>query len=192
MEHLKILVNQLTALIPSVGDPEEVAGYEADSADVTIPRMHRVSVSDADLRALVATLRSVPKLSELEGGIAHHSPYSQGSISLDSIAHWLLAQARTSSSEDCVGRLMAAIDKNQSPLLEIVPVWGISPRVSIDIGDGMKIVPIQDIPQSRLKDLFTGKKRHRYSFDIANSSPRPGAANHLRRKPQWRPDAKAS
>ncbi len=67
-------------------------------------------------------------------------------------------------------------EKNESSILEIVPVWGISPRVSIDLGDGIKIVPIQDLPPSRLKDLFTGKKRHRYSFDIANSSPRPGAA----------------
>jgi hypothetical protein len=138
--------------------------------------MHRVSVSNEDLQSLVTTLRSVPRLGELEGGIAHYSPSGYALISLDSIAHWLLAQARTNSPEDCVSRLMAAIETNESPVLEIVPIWGISPRVSIDLGSGIKIVPIQDLPPSRLKDLFTGKKRHRYSFDIANSSPRPGAA----------------
>ena len=176
MEHPKTLIDQLATLSPSVGDPEEIAGYEVDSADVTIPRMHRVSVSKQHLQSLVMTLRSVPRLAEMEGGIAHHSPSGQGSISLDSIAHWLLAQARTCPPEECVGRLMGAVEKNESPLLEIVPVWGISPRDSIDLGEGIKIVPIQDLPPSRLKDLFTGKKRHRFSFDIANSSPRPGAA----------------
>ena len=176
MERPNALIDQLAALIPSVGDPEEVAGYETDSADVTIPRMHRVSVSKQDLQSLVITLRGVPRLAEMEGGIAHHSPSGHGSISLDSIAHWLLAQARTCPPEDCVGRLMKAIEKNESPLLEIVPIWGISPRVTIDLGEGMKIVPIQHLLPSRLKDLFTGKKRHRFSFDIANSSPRPGAA----------------
>jgi hypothetical protein len=176
LDHLKTLIDQLTALIPSVGDPEDVEGYEPDSADATIPRMHRVSVSNQDLQTLVIMLRSIPRLGDLEGGIAHHSPSDYGSISLDSIAHWLLAQARTCPPEDCVGHLMDAIEKNESPLLEIIPVWGISPRVSIDLGEGIKIVPIQDLPPSRLKDLFTGKKRHRFSFDIANSSPRPGAA----------------
>jgi hypothetical protein len=71
---------------------------------------------------------------------------------------------------------MAILEKNESQLLEIVPVWGIAPRVTIDLGEGMKIVPIQELPPSRLKDLFMGKKRHQFSFDIANSSPRPGAA----------------
>lgn len=176
MDDLKPVADHLRALAQSVGDPPEIAGYEADSADVTITRMHRVSVSDDDLRAFAETLRGIPTLSGLDGGIAHYSPSASGSISLDLIGHWLLAQARASPSEDCVACLMAAIAKNQSPVLEIIPVWGISPRVSIDLGEGIKIVPIHDLPPSKLKDLFIGKRRHKYSFDIANSSPRPGAA----------------
>lgn len=176
MENLDALAKHLDNLIPFVQDPEEASRFEEDSADVIFARKHRVSVSDQNLQSLVTALRSVPIFRELEGGIANHSPSDKAGISLDSIAHWLLAQARTRPSMDCVGELMAVIAKNESPLLEIVPVWGISPRVSIDLGEGMKIVPIQDLPPSRLKDLFIGKKRHPYSFDIANSFARPGAA----------------
>nr|SPS05179.1 protein of unknown function [Candidatus Nitrotoga fabula] len=176
MENLNALADHLDNLIPFVQDPEEASRFEEDSADVIFARKHRVSVSDQNLQSLVTALRSVPIFRELEGGIANHSPSDKASISLDSIAHWLLAQARTRPSMDCVGELMAVIEKNESPLLEIVPVWGISPRVSINLGEGMKIVPIQDLPPSRLKDLFTGKKRHSYSFDIANSFAQPGAA----------------
>jgi hypothetical protein len=173
---MNTFVEQLRELAPSVGDPPEATGYEPDSADAMIPRLHRVAISDDNLRALATSLRRIPELNALDGGIAHHSPSSSGSISLEAIAHWLLAQARVAPAQDCVDRLMAVIAKNESPVVEIVPIWGISPRVSIELGDGMKIVPIQDLPPSRLKDLFTGKKRHKYSFDIANSSPRPGAA----------------
>jgi hypothetical protein len=176
LNNLMALTEQLRSLVAFVGDPLEIADYEADSADVTIPRMHRVSVSDVSLQSLVEILRSIPILCDLEGGIAHHSPSSSSSISLNSIAHWLLARARVSPPDECVDSLMEAVSKNQSPLLEIIPVWGISPRVSIDLGEKLKIIPIHDLPPSKLKDLFTGKKRHRFSFDIANSSPRPGAA----------------
>ena len=176
MDQLNAVKDHLRALAQSVGDPPEIAGYEEDSADVTISRLHRVSISDSDLRDFVVTLRSVPILTEMDGGIAHHSPTSSTSISLKSIAHWLLAQARVLPPEECVDSLMEALATNRSPLLEIIPVWGISPKVSINLGRGMKIVPINDLPTSKLKDLFTGKKRHQHSFDIANSSPRPGAA----------------
>lgn len=173
---MNTLVQQLRELAPIVGDPPEVAGYEAESADAIIPRLHRVSVSDDNLRALSTSLRRIPQLNALDGGIAHYSPFGSRSISLDAIAHWLLAQARVAPAQDCVDRLMAIVAKNESALSEIVPVWGISPHVSIELGDGLKIVPIQNLPPSRLKDLFAGKRRHKYSFDIANSSPRPGAA----------------
>ncbi len=60
--------------------------------------------------------------------------------------------------------------------MEIVPIWGISLTRRIDLSHGLAIVPIGDLPPSRLKDLLMGKRRHKFSFDVANSSPRPGAA----------------
>ena len=157
MEHLKILVNQLTALIPSVGDREEVAGYEADSADVTIPRRHRVSVSDADLRALVVMLRSVPKLSELEGGIAHHSPASQGSISLDSNRSLVTG----SSTYFAVGRLRGSSDgsyrQEPEPATGDRSHLGISPRVKQHLANSRieLLKAIREVIDERIEHLST-------------------------------------
>ncbi len=60
--------------------------------------------------------------------------------------------------------------------MEIIPIWGISPKSAFDLGNGLKVVPIADLPRSRLKDLLMGKKRHQFSFEIANSFARAGAA----------------
>ena len=78
--------------------------------------------------------------------------------------------------EACLDDLLAAVRTNASQLWEIVPIWGISPQRPFAIGNGLTVVPIQEIPRSRLKDLLTGKKRHQFSFELPNSSARPGAA----------------
>jgi len=157
-------------------DPDEVVGYEPASADFIEPRRHRVSIDSTQLQKLMLALKETPWLSPYEGGIAHYSPSSNCSISMESFAQWLVAQARGASPQDCISRLQTALEENSGPLLEIVPIWGISPKQEISLGEGLRIIPIEALPTSKLKDLFTGLKRHRFSFDVANSSPRPGAA----------------
>ena len=175
-EHTGRLITELRRLSAIAGDPSEIDGYEPTSADYLIATLHRVSIQPEELAALTALLRQTPWLEEYEGGTAHYSPSGHASIGLDAIAHWMLAQARISSPEECLERLHKTFTVNQSPVLEVVPIWGISPANPIDLGNGLLIVPIEELPPSRLRDLFTGTKRHRFSFDIANSSPRPGAA----------------
>ena len=175
-QHAARVVAELRRLSAIATDPPEIDGYEAASADYLLPRLHRVSIEPKELAQFVLLLRESPWLAAYDGGMANYSPSGQASISLDAIANWLLAQARTRGPEDSWALLHRAFAENKSSLLEIVPIWGISPRIPIDLGDGIKIVPIDVLPPSRLKDLFTGTKRHKYSFDVANSSPRPGAA----------------
>jgi hypothetical protein len=174
-QHAAKLIAELRRLSAMAADPPDIDGYEPTSADYLLPRLHRVSIEPSELTWLVA-LRETSWLHEYEGGTANYSPSGQASISLDAIANWLVAQARTRSPEDCLELLHRSLTENNSSLLEIVPIWGISPIRPIELDDGIKIVPIETLPPSRLKDLFTGTKRHRFSFDVASSSPRPGAA----------------
>ncbi len=170
------LITELERLSVLVTDPVEVDGYEKTSADYLVPTAHRVSIKEDELAPLIPMLRRIPWLTEYEGGIANDSPSGHKSIGLEAFAHWLLAQSRVRAAGSCLAALRDVLAENKSPLLEIVPIWGMAPTKSIDLGSGLNLVPIEELPPSRLKDLFTGTKRHRFSSDIANSSPRPGAA----------------
>ena len=170
------LVLAVEAAAPAAVDPDEIQGYEEASADWRLPRMHRASVPEGLTKNVVAELRRIGSVARLEGGIAHSSPSSHGSISLDQIAHWLIAQARFRAAKSCVEDLFTHLQRNESPLIEVVPIWGMTPRTAIDLGNGIQVIPTAALPDSKLKDMFLAKKRHRFSFDIANSSPRPGAA----------------
>lgn len=170
------LVQAVEAAAAVATDPEEVQGYEEASADWRLPRMHRASVPEVLLTGVINELNNIGSLARLEGGIAHSSPSSYGSISLTQIAQWLVAQARTRAAEVCVADLFIYLGTNESQLIEVVPIWGMSPRSAIDLGDGILIVPTAELPDSKLKDMFLARRRHRFSFDIANSAPRPGAA----------------
>ena len=172
----KTLVQAVEAAATQATDPDEVEGYEEASADWRLPRMHRASVPEGLLNEVVDELKNIGSLAKLEGGIAHISPSSNASISLTQIAQWLVAQARTRAADVCVADLFIHLESNESQLIEVVPIWGISPRSAIDLGNGLRIVPTAELPDSKLKDMFLAKRRHRFSFDIANSAPRPGAA----------------
>ncbi len=176
LQHLEKLVVELRRLSATAADPPDIDGYEPTSADYILTKLHRVSIETSELCKFVNLLRETSWLAEYEGGVANYSPSGYVSISLDAIANWLLAQARMRSPEECLEKLRRAFAENKSSVLEIVPIWGISPTQSIDLGDDIKIVPIETLPPSKLKDLLTGTKRHRFSFDFAYSFPRAGAA----------------
>jgi hypothetical protein len=141
------------------------------------PRLSRVTAPLDVLIPLTAELRKYKEIADLEGGIINNSPSSNsGPLTVDAFAHWLLAQSRFRPPADCLTELLETVRRNSSPILEIIPIWGMSPKLRFELGDGLSVIPIAELPPSRLKDLMTGKRRHAFSFEIANSSPRPGAA----------------
>ena len=170
------LVKAVESAATAATDPDEIQGYEETSADWRLPRMHRATVPEGLLADVVRELKHIQAAARLDGGIAHRSPSSYGSISLIQIAHWLTAQARFRAAKSCVEDLFSHIQRNESLLLEVVPIWGMAPRIAIELGNSIRVIPTAALPDSKLKDMFLAKKRHRFSFDIANSSPRPGAA----------------
>ena len=177
MDEVTDIIGLINSILPSVCDPEGIENYEPDSADFQQARLHRVTVSPSALSELTDELRKIDSIARLEGGIIHYSRTSHANpLKVESSAQWLLAQSRFRAPEACLDDLLAAVRTNASQLWEIVPIWGISPQRPFAIGNGLTVVPIQEIPRSRLKDLLTGKKRHQFSFDLPNSSARPGAA----------------
>ena len=177
MDHTTDIIRLINAILPSVSDPEGIEDYEPDSSDFQQPRLHRVTVSPSALSQLTAELLKIDDIARFEGGIIHYSRTSHGGpLKAESFAQWLLAQSRFRAPEECVAEFFATIRTNTSQLSEIIPIWGISPKRVFDIGNELTVVPIQELPRSRLKDLCTGKKRHKFSFDLPNSSARPGAA----------------
>jgi len=171
------IVSQIKSLLPEVRDPEGIELYDPDSADFLQPRLwHATAPQDAILR-LTEKLLEVPEIAAIEGGMMHLTPGDRvRPVRAERFAQWLLAQSRYRAPDECLNELLDTIRRNESPITEIVPIWGISPKSSFDLGNGLMVVPVGDLPRSPLKDLLMGKRRHQFSFDIANSFARPGAA----------------
>ncbi len=170
-------VDLIKSVLPKVSDPKGIDLYEPDSADFQLPRLSNVTAPPEVLLQVTNELRKIEELANLEGGVIRNSPSSESSpLKLEGFANWVLAQSRFRPAEECVEELLTTVRRNNSSILEIIPVWGISPKVRFDLDEGLSVVPISELPPSRLKDLMTGKKRHAFSFEIANSSPKPGAA----------------
>jgi hypothetical protein len=181
VEHSKkdnsTIIDLIKSILPSVTDPDGIDVYERDSADFLLPRLYSVGVPQEPLLQLTAELHKFGEIANLEGGVVNHSPFSSSRpLKAENFAHWLLAQSRFRAPEECLENLLETVRRNTSPLLEIVPIWGISPKLRFDLGEGLSILPIAELPPSHLKDLMMRKRRHAFSFEIANSSPRPGAA----------------
>jgi Apea-like HEPN len=171
------IVDQIKSLLPEVRDPEGIELYDPDSADFIQPRLWRVTAPRDAILRLTENLLKIPEVAGIEGGVMHPSPASQQRpVKAENFAHWLLAQSRYRPPEECLEELLDTIRRNESPITEIIPIWGISPKSPFDLGNGLKVVPIGDLPRSQLKDLLMGKRRHQFSFEIANSFARAGAA----------------
>jgi hypothetical protein len=176
MSEISEIVRLIKSFLPKVGDPEGIDAFERDSADFRQPRLWRVTAPQEAILQLEKALLQIPEIAQIEGGLMHSSPASQARfVKAENFAHWLLAQSRFRAPEDCCDELLNTVRRNESSIVEIIPIWGISPRVRFDLGNALSVWPIADLPASRLKDLMTGKKRHAFSFEIANSFARPGA-----------------
>jgi len=126
---------------------------------------------------LTDELRKIKEIGNLENGLVRTSPSSSHwPLKIEDFAAWLLAQSRFRAPSACMAELLATIRANESRVLEIMPVWGMAPKARFDLRNGISILPIEDLPSSRLKDLMMHKRRHQFSFEIHTSSPMPGAA----------------
>jgi hypothetical protein len=164
-------------MLPEVRDPEGIEPYDPDSADFLQPRLWSVTAPRDAILRLTECLLEIPEVAGIEGGVMRPFPGVQmRPVKAEKFAHWLLAQSRYRAPEECLNDLLDTIRRNESPITEIVPIWGISPKSPLDLGNGWMVVPISDLPRSPLKDLLMGKKRHQFSFEIPNSFARAGAA----------------
>ncbi|MCP6770055.1 hypothetical protein NL529_34925, partial [Klebsiella pneumoniae] len=75
---------------------------------------------------------------------------------IEDFAHWVLAQSRFRPPEEGLMDLLAIVRKNSSQVVEVVPIWGVSPKCRIDLEPGVAVIPIEEIQPSRLKDLLMG------------------------------------
>jgi hypothetical protein len=170
------VVLKLTELAKLSDDPDEIQGFNPRTFDYEEPKAHRVKIDQKYLNELILVLSSLPWLKEFEGGVAKHTGASSSTIVMESFAHWLLAQTRMHSAQVALDLLHEIIHRNSEDLFDVVPVWGFSPRQSIDLGHGLTIVPVELLPKSRLKEYFLRVERHRFSNELAHMHPQPGAA----------------
>lgn len=170
------VISKLDELAKLAGDPCEIQGLFADAIDYKEHLARRVSIDKEHLDGLVLLLRSVPWLAKFDRGIARVTPGGAGTVSIELFAHWLLAQTRMHSAKEALESLFDILERNSSELFDIVPIWGFSPKDHFELGNGLKIVPIELMPSSILRDYFLRVSRHKFSNEFSHLLPSPGSA----------------
>lgn len=172
---VEALVAAVRANVSGLGDSPSIAGFSDTCSQVAVERLHSTSASEAVLGQVAAAARNVPEIEALEGGLAYSGVGGGHTILMREIAQWLLANSRWEDPSAVVGRLLKEFERNRGGVIEVAPVWGVSPKEEFDLGRGYWLVPLGALPGSMLRDVLSGTKRHAYSFEIPGV-PRPGGA----------------
>lgn len=129
----------------------------------------------ASFKELVSLLNSIQELESYKSSSIQRSPSGSQSIKLDNFAHWLLAQSRIKPAREVIAQLKSFLKADSVPMTQVLAVWGLHPKLPIDLIDGISLSPLSMLPSSDIKDQLTGIKDTGHTGGTSFSLPRPTA-----------------
>jgi hypothetical protein len=117
-----------------------------------------VGIDPAVLASLVSTLRTDPKMAEIDGLLAN-TPLGTGvSVSLSDVAQLLLAQAlATGDAESTVRRFADYVERNAADAMAVMAVAGIKTKQPIKLGPNVTLVPMRSLAPSSQRVAALGE-----------------------------------
>lgn len=137
---------------------------------------HWVSNEGNWIKEIVDILEQIPDLNPYKQGSIRRSPSGGGSVKLDYVAHWLLAQAKNREPAEVVNQLREFIESDSVPMSLIIALWGLHPKIPIDLGDDISLIPIETLQPSEVIDQLIGIKDTPHTGGDSFHKPRPKAA----------------
>lgn len=88
------------------------------------------------------------------------SPGSSLGWSAETLASRVVELARARDATEVLVSLERAIATNTAEVSEVVVLWGLHPRETVDLGRGMQLVPLSALPPSTPRDILLGVGEH--------------------------------
>jgi len=86
------------------------------------------------------------------------TPGSSGSLSFEEWATWLWRSSREGAPEGSLHALESLLHDNQVPMLRVAAMWGLNIDSTIELGSGLSLRRLVDVPSSGARDSFVGAK----------------------------------
>jgi len=139
---------------------------------------------------LLSALREEGELALFDGGVILTGLGGFRS-ELRALAEWLLAQSLIKPPGEVVDAIAKYIEMDYAPAWEILAVAGIEVTKPVELDDGMRLVPFDQVPRSRVTDYLNGVPEFIPSGHMGiGKLPVPGSALIVRRqqRPKMVPD----
>ncbi len=159
----------------------DVPAAEAAEAAILVSAQIAISTQGAQrnqrISRFVDALATWPPIAGLAGRRMARSPGFSGVFDLAGEASvWALNQAKTRSPTEVVEQLERFLTTNRIEIHEVLAISGLVPAESYDLGGGVSLVPLSEVPQSRLRDHAERKGDLRNSHPLSHALPTAGAA----------------
>lgn len=129
--------------------------FLSSSASISDIIKHYSLIKPEDIVGLVKILRGDSVVCELFDDKMFNMGHCASSVSLESLASWLIGVARFEGVDTTIGYLESFVNSSSTTCWNVLAISGISVTEEVLIGNGMKLIPFDDLPQSCEKDAIS-------------------------------------
>lgn len=105
-------------------------------------------VENGSIQQIIDALKAEPSLAFFDGGNLHSAPLGGNRVELSDLATWL----RKADTRQAVKDLQRFIESPGTPSVEVLAFAGVEVPSAIDLGNGFRILPWNDMPSCFAKD----------------------------------------
>ncbi|ELJ8549534.1 hypothetical protein SNE95_003392 [Vibrio cholerae] len=135
-----------------VGLPNQLLNPSASISDVS---MYYLQTKPEDIVGLVRILREDSVVCEHFDDTMFNTGNGASSVYLESLAMWLIGVARLEGVDTTIGYLESFVSSSSTTCWNVLAISGISVTEEVLIGNGMKLIPFENLPQSYGKDAIS-------------------------------------
>ncbi|MEC5399620.1 hypothetical protein [Uliginosibacterium sp. H1] len=153
----------------------EQFSYIPDIETRLFVQYHEIISSTAQGKAILSALEADPRVADLEGQMILKGS-SARRFDPTTLAMWFLWAANEIGQDAAERGLEAFLNTEEITIINTLWVLGLEPKNPIKLTHGLRITPVEDMPDSREKEQYL---MHPMNFSL-HQSPRPKAAiTHL-------------
>ena len=123
------------------------------------PNRPFIKLSSPALAHFTAVLKAQPDLAIFDGRTQEVGGAGHGiGVSLHHLATWLVERAIDVGTDQAVADLSQYVDGHHFPVTEAVALAGVIPEHDADLGDGIRLVSISEVPSCIQRDMLVERQ----------------------------------
>jgi hypothetical protein len=124
---------------------------------------HSAMIPGPGLEPLVDVLRHQPDVAIFDNHLQQIGHQGRG-VSLADLARWLVSRARTVGAGHAVSDLARYLKEDTFSISEVCLLTGVNISESVDVANGIRLLPFDQVPDSSQKRMFTPTFHDAFTF----------------------------